>query len=183
MLNTASDEQLFSDNKISFNVINTNARSLRPKMSSFIECFINLSLVLAVVSETWFAAGGRLEQEAEALLLGHGLRLTSLNRAPLSTGVAYGGVAVIIKESEFKSKTYDFNNNDKFEVLPISLTHINISRPIMVIAAYIPPGYGVPRGRACLQHISDIILDMKNKYQDPLLVVAGDFNHSCYKGG
>ena len=145
-------------------------------MSSFIECFLNLTLALAIVSETWFAAGSRLEREAEALLLGNGLRMTCLNRAPLPSGVAYGGVAIVIRDSIFKSKDYKFDNPERFEVLPLSLTHMNIARKILVIAAYIPPGYSVPRGRACLQHICDLVLDMKNKHPDPLLIIAGDFN-------
>ena len=158
------------------NLINTNARSLRPKIASFIQCFINLSLTLAVVSETWFAAGNGLDLQAEELLLGHGLRPFTLNRDPLHNGVAYGGVAVVLRDSITNSRRFDFPNPDTFEVLPLSITLANVSRKLFTIACYMPPGYTVPRARACLQHIADIVLTIKNRFPDPLLLVAGDFN-------
>ena len=83
------------DDKIAFNIINTNARSLRPKITSFIDCFLNLALCLAIVSETWFANGERLKLETENLLLGHGLNMRCLNREPSINGLAHGGVAII----------------------------------------------------------------------------------------
>ena len=39
-----------------------------------------------------------------------------------------------------------------------------------------PPNYPVPRGRAAVAYIEDVILEMKRWYKDPFLVVGGDFN-------
>ena len=164
------------DNKISFNVINTNARSLRPKLSSFIQCFVGLSLTLAVVTETWFAEGGRLERETEDLLLGHGLRLQALNRDPLLSGVSYGGVALITRAISCKSTIMAFPNPEKFEVLTTCIKIPELSRLVFATAVYIPPGYTVPRGRQCLLHVCNTVLYIKNKHTDPLILVAGDFN-------
>ena len=52
----------------------------------------------------------------------------------------------------------------------------NVRRKLCVIAAYIPPNYTVPKGKDCLHHVSDIVLDIKRKQTDPLIMVAGDFN-------
>ena len=164
------------DNKTQFNLINTNARSLRPKMSSFINCFTTMCLTLAIVSETWFADGGRLELESESLLLGNGLRLETLNREPLNSGVAYGGVAIVVRDAITRTKRYQFDNPEKFEVLPVIVRHAEIARQIFAIAAYLPPGYAVPRGKAAMQYICDLVLDIKTRHQDPLIVIAGDFN-------
>ena len=136
---------------------------------------MNLTICLAIVTETWFANGDKLELEAENMLLGRGLNMKWLNRAPVN-GLSHGGVAVIYRDSLAKAKDYDFANPELFEVLPLRLNFADISRPVFVIAAYIPPGYTVPTGRACLQHINDLVLDIKNKHQDPYLVLAGDFN-------
>ena len=114
--------------------------------------------------------------QAEALLLGNGLRVHSLNRDPLASGVAYGGVAIVLRDSITKSQLYQFPNPEKFEVLPLNITVSEISRKLFVVAAYIPPGYKVPRARNCLQHIADVVLTIKNKYEDQLILVAGDFN-------
>ena len=164
------------DNKLAMNLINTNARSLRPKLPSFIVCFTNLALCLAIVTETWFAAGTRLELETENLLLGQGLSMKCLNRPPTSAGLSHGGVAIVYKDSWAKEKNYKFDNPDLFEVLPLRLDFADLDRPMFVIAAYIPPGYTVARGKDCLQHINDLILDVKTKHRDPYILVSGDFN-------
>ena len=51
-----------------------------------------------------------------------------------------------------------------------------VKRSFFVIAAYIPPGYAVPRGKACLQHVADLVLEIKNKHTDVYILVGGDFN-------
>ena len=164
------------DNKLAMNIINTNARSLWPKLPSFIVCFTNLALCLAIVTETWFAAGSRLELETENLLLGQGLNMRCLNRPPSINGLSHGGVAIIYRDSWARGKSYKFDNPDQYEVLPLRLDFAEFDRPMFVIAAYIPPGYTVPRGRACLQYINDLVLDIKTKHQDPYILVSGDFN-------
>ena len=131
---------------------------------------------MAVVTETWFTDGCRLDAQAEDLLFGQGLSILTLNRPPLLSGVSYGGVAVITRESTTKSKVFPFPNPDNFEVLPVCTTHRDLARKIFTIAAYIPPNYSVPRGKQCLQHISDITLQILNSNANPLLVIAGDFN-------
>ena len=166
----------FLDNKTQFNIINTNARSLRPKISSFLTAFMNLSLVLAIVSETWLANGSALERESERLLFGHGLRLSCLNRDPLPSGVAYGGVAIITRDAMTRVDQYKFDNPLKFEVLPLSVNIKSVRRRLFAVAVYVPPNYPVARGRECLQHVSDLVLDIKRKHRDPLILVAGDFN-------
>ena len=169
------NKAVFMDNKLPVNIINTNARSLRPKIVSFIECFISLALTYAIVTETWFAHGTALELESERLLLGHGLGIICLNRPP-NHGLSHGGVAIIYKSSTAKLSRYKFGNPDNFEVLPTTSTIATIARKFFILAVYIPPGYPVPRGKACLQHVADIVLDIKAKFADPLILIAGDFN-------
>ena len=124
----------------------------------------------------WLASGSRLERESQDLLLGHGLNINYLNRLPSTNGVARGGVAVITESSSTKVSPYPFPNPEDFEVLPLSITEISITRKFHVIAAYIPPGYSVPRGKACLECIRDPVLHIKYACQDPYLMIAGDFN-------
>ena len=164
------------DNKLEVNIINTNTRTLRPKLPSFITCFTNLALCLAVVTETLFANGNRLEIETENLLLGQGLNMRCLNRQPNASGLSHGEVAIIYRDSWARGKDYNFANPDAFEVLPLRLDFADFSRPMFVVAAYIPPGYTVARGRACLQLINDLVLVIKNNHRDPYILIAGDFN-------
>ena len=50
------------------------------------------------------------------------------------------------------------------------------SRRLVVVAAYMPPGDSSIRARGCMDHISNILVDMKRKYHEPLVVLGGDFN-------
>ena len=158
------------------NLINTNARSLRPKITSFVQCFINLALTFAIITETWLAHGSRLESDVESLLLGEGLAIHYLNRQPSVNGVTHGGVAIALKNDIAMGKKYQFPNPQEFEVLALSVNIYSASEKFVLIAAYIPPGYNVARGNACLQHISDIILDIKRKKTGQYIIVGGDFN-------
>ena len=61
------------DNK--FTIMNTNARSLTPKIQSFIDNFHELDANVAIVTETWLADGPSLEADLDDLLLGTGIDL------------------------------------------------------------------------------------------------------------
>ena len=60
-----------------FTIINTNARSLTPKMASFIENFKELEANLAVITETWLTDGQSLQTDIDDLLHGTCLLYTS----------------------------------------------------------------------------------------------------------
>ena len=50
------------------------------------------------------------------------------------------------------------------------------TRKLVVVAAYVPPNYPVPRARQCLEYIENLVIEIRRTYRDPYLVVAGDFN-------
>ena len=50
------------------------------------------------------------------------------------------------------------------------------TRKLVVVAAYIPPNYTVPRAKQCLEHIENTIIDIIRRYNNPYLIVAVDFN-------
>lgn len=179
--NSASGDNFLTANDMpnglfSMNYINTNARSLRPKITSLVDAFNDLDLTFSVITETWFSDGSKLERESEDLLLGKGLNAVTLNRPPGNAGYSHGGVAVIYRDSLAKAAPFSFPNPEKFEVLPVVLTVKGIKRKLVIIAAYLPPGYTVPRGKACIQHVKDLILHIKEKFSEPYIGLFGDFN-------
>ena len=100
------------------------------------------------------------------------------NRLPSANGVCHGGVAIILKNNSSKGITYPFNHPENYEALPLPL-QINldsITRKIVIIAAYIPPNYTTARGKVSLQHICDLVLDIKRKISGAYILIAGDFN-------
>ena len=49
-------------------------------------------------------------------------------------------------------------------------------RKILVIAVYLPPSYDAENTEACLNEVNDTILEMRKHYNNPFVIVAGDFN-------
>ena len=88
-ISETSYEPVKKNNKEQLNFINTNARSLCPKIHSFVDCFSELQLTFATVTETWLADGEGLDQDLEDLALGAGISLICRNRPRGQRGVAH----------------------------------------------------------------------------------------------
>ena len=87
------------ERKNTLTLINTNARSLCPKLNSLIDCYEELEVDFGIITETWFKDGTDLDRDLSDLELGAGIASVVLNREPnASTGVAHGGVAVLYKK-------------------------------------------------------------------------------------
>ena len=54
-------------------------------------------------------------------------------------------------------------------------------RKIVVFAIYIPPWYNAEQNKSLFKHTNDAILALKSKYEDPYIVVGGDFNRRDFK--
>ena len=158
-------------------IINTNARSLTPKIDSLIDCFEELQADIAIVTETWLRDGSALQSDLRDLELGAGIASLTRNRRPHPiTGVCHGGVAIMYRKAIGSLKKIDIDNPDSFEVLPAIGTIMGTSRKLAIVAAYIPPNYNAARGAACIDHIESVIVEIKRRYRDPLIALAGDFN-------
>ena len=131
-------------------IINTNARSLCPKITSLIDCIDELEASVAVVTETWLADGEPLEKDVSDLACGAGLGMIYKNRRPNARGVAHGGVAVIYRKNACNLKEIDITNSENFEVLPTVGNIPGYKEKLVTIACYLPPNYSVPKGRAAL---------------------------------
>ena len=158
------------------NIVNTNARSLCPKIDSLIDCFEEMDVTLGIVTETWLADGASLDKDVQDLANGAGLDMVCLNRDPNERGVAHGGVAVVSSRSSCTLKRVEMPNPGRFEILTTVSTMPGYSRKLLTVACYLPPNYTVARGREALEHLEDVVREIKSRYQDPFIVVGGDFN-------
>ena len=126
-------------NKCLLTVINTNARSLCPKIGPLIDCFNDLSAAVGIVTETWFSDGPDLDKDVEGLSLGTGLSMLYRNRPPNQRGFSHGGVAIIFKERTVPLKRIKLHNPGEHEVLMASGLLAGSGRRLVVVAAYLPP--------------------------------------------
>ena len=83
------DEATNKNERISF--LNTNARSLCPKISSLIDNLTQLECQIGVVTETWLSDGKTLDEDLDNLREGTGYSALTLNRPPNQRGVSHGG--------------------------------------------------------------------------------------------
>ena len=153
------------------NIINTNARSLCPKIDSLIDCFEELDVTLGVVTETWLADGESLDRDVRDLAKGAGLGMVCLNRRANDRGVAHGGVAVIHNTAACTLTRLELPNPEGFEVL-ITLSCLpGHARKLLTVACYLPPNYPVQKGKEALDHIENVVLELKRRYRDPFILV------------
>ena len=160
--------------KIAF--INTNARSLAPKMESLADCMYEIEASIAIVTETWLQ--DRDEGNTVVDLAGeHGLDVYALNRQDAaSNGRQYGGVAVFSRAASTSFKPFDMPNPEKFEVLCVTGRVSKLREKVAIIAVYIPPGYTKVDADCCVEYVSDMIAEVKRKLDSPIIVVGGDWN-------
>ena len=144
---SVSDIEIDQDNKANLTVINTNARSLCPKMSSLIDCFSDLTASLGVVTETWLTDGEGLDEDVEDLALGAGIRMICKNREVNNRGFSHGGVAILFREAAMVLKEVKLHNPSKIEVVMAAGSVKGCPRRIAVIACYICLLYTSPSPR------------------------------------
>ena len=106
-------------------LINTNARSLCPKIESLISCLDELEAAFAVITETWFSPGQALDTDLVDLRGRAGLSVIARNRPPNSQGVSHGGVALVFNEAKCSFAEVPVVNGEDWEVVVgLSLIHI-----------------------------------------------------------
>ena len=164
-----------TENKTMFTVINCNARSLCPKIESLIDCFSEVEGTIRVVTETWLS--GEQDDLKEGLSCEHGLGFLNKNRnEQAANGVTYGGVGILWRENGCSLKEINMNNPSNWEVLVAAGGLKGHTRKLAVLACYLPPGYSVREADSALEYITNAVTMLKQKYTDPYIVVAGDYN-------
>ena len=159
-----------------FSMVNTNARSLCPKIRSLLDCFSELNTDLAILTETWLTSGLSLDEDIEDLRLGASVGLLVRNRDPGSAGFSHGGVGDAFRDATCNFRQIPINNPNNYEVLAAIGNIPGQARKAVVLACYMPPDDPAARGNSCIDYIQDFIILMKRKYSNPYLIVSGDFN-------
>ena len=131
------DEAENKNELISF--LNTNARSLCPKIESLLDNFNELECCFGVVTETWLKDGELLEDQLRDLQDGHGISVLYKNRKPNGRGVAHGGVCILTRDSRVRATRLRFHNSGGFEVVGAVCKVNGHKRKFIVIACYMPP--------------------------------------------
>lgn len=90
--------------------------------------------------------------------------------------MSHGGVAIAFKTDKCTMQEIVLDNPAGYEVVIAVSTMPGFTRKLIVVRAYLPPGYDVARGRGAISYIEDVIWEVKVRYRDPFVVLGGDFN-------
>ena len=166
---TTSDED---ENKIEkrLSFASTNARSLPPKICSMIECFRELELSFFCITETWLKNDPATEREKKEMFESEKIKLLAKNR-----GTRGGGVCVAVNTLLMDMSIIPLPNN-KYEVLGCVGRVKNVDNELVVITVYLPPKMSAPVLENFCEFLGDAIEHVKNKYNNPFVVITGDFN-------
>ena len=159
-----------TDRSEQFNFASTNARSIVPKMISVIENVRELELSFIAVTETWLQSSRQTRQEISDLKDAEDITMICRNRPRRG-----GGVALIVDNKRADFKEIKIKNN-RFELLCCQGTVGKMTRKVVVFVIYLPPKMTVNDLNECCSVLSTNIEMVKTKYDDPLIIITGDFN-------
>ena len=158
--------------------INTNARSLGPKIESLFDCMHEKNADIAMITETWFQSNRINDEELVDYAARFSLGVISRNRNEVANnGRQYGGVALFYRLATSSFKPFELNNPLGHEVLAGVGTIKGIKGKVVCIAAYAPPNLTLLAARQLNEYMSDLIGEAKRSHPECSIILAGDFNH------
>ena len=169
------DNKRNKHSRLSF--INTNARSLAPKVRSLYDCFSEKDVDFAVLTETWYQSNRALADVLSEYSSRFSLEAIVRNRTnTASNGRSYGGVAFVYRKSRASFKQFELVNPLDFEVLATVGKVNGVKGKVFVLSVYAPPNMQAVKARQLLEYLADVIGEAKRKFEDCTIVLAGDFN-------
>ena len=124
----------------SLSFLNANARSLGPKILSLADCFNEMMLDFATVTETWFQSEEKLEEIRLELLEASAIDLISRQRDTIANnGRKYGGVALLFKKNICSFKAFPLGNPENYEILAAVGSVTGVKGKVFVVSCYAPP--------------------------------------------
>ena len=153
-----------------------NARSLAPKIKSWIDSFAELDLHFSLVTESWMRDGSRMEEDAEDLELGENIKLIHRNRLTRKKKkIAGGGVLIAYNKSKM-SLTERKIRRGMSELVCASGRIEGVKRKIVIMSVYLPPKLNAQKLADALSCVSEAIGKAKEEFNDPIMIIGGDLS-------
>ena len=171
---TINDEEN-NESEDSMRFILTNARSLPPKITSFLDMFRELRLTFAAVTETWFKSGAQLKQELSDVEQAAGVRFLYRNRDS-RVKKRGGGVALAYRTAECNLKERRIKCMGKAEVLCVTGSVGNFKKKVAIFVIYLPPSLTSSQLAAATESLANEIAAVKIALGGPAIFICGDMN-------
>ena len=177
---TSSDDNIDKENYLYSTVsfLNTNARSLGPKIESLFDCMHERRADFSFVTETWYQSNRATCEDLDQCAARFSLGVVYRNRDDVAAnGRQYGGVAFFFRLATSSFKPFPLHNPEGYEILAVVGTVKGVKGKIFCITAYEPPNLTLLRIRQMHEYVSDVIDEAKRQFADCSIVLSGDFNH------
>ena len=155
-----------------FNVTLINARSLLAKLKSFKNVMEQLSADVTVVTETWFKDDLATSDVLSDFEEKNGVGVIKRDRGGGTRG---GGVAIFFDKSKIAVSRARLPHS-KHEVVAAIGRRTGQRRKCLLIGVYLPPWYNAAQNASFYNYVNDCLTILLNRYDDPYVILAGDFN-------
>ena len=140
-----------------------------PKIESLVSSLDEMEADVACITETWMTT--RSDSTCRDVSGRTDYSFIERNRA----GRRGGGVCIMYNR-KFIDMTRCKLPDSRFEVVAAIGRRKAQRRKVLIIAAYLPPNLTAGEDKEFLDQLCDTILVLKNKYNDPYIMLGGDFN-------
>ena len=164
-----------------FTTVLINARSLRKKLDSLKATLRELSADVCLLTETWFAGengkGRQINVELDDFRHRTGYAFLRKDRVGSKRG---GGIAVCYDSDRIEMCKAKIPPS-KHEVFAAVGRRKGQRRKVVVIVIYVPPWYNAQQNKSLYSYTNDVVLAIRKKYDDPSIIIGGDFNRRSIK--
>ena len=152
------------------NFATVNARSIMPKIKSFVNMSNNLKLDFCLINETWLSDKTTSRENISDIELGNNIGLIHRNRV----GRRGGGVAITYdcQKLPMRELPLSFITGSKCEGVAAISTQQFAGRKIIAVSVYVPPNLLVHDREAVVEAINDEVLSIRSQFDSPLIVMA-----------
>ena len=157
--------------------INTNARSLLPKLDSLCDCLFEKSCDFALVTETWLQDNRMTDERLTDCTNKYAVGIISRNRTICAANNRqYGGVSIIYRRKTTSLAAFPLVNPSEHEVVAAVGKVNGIGGKVFIVACYAPPNLHPNKAEELLEFLSDVVAEGKRKFPNCSIVIGGDFN-------
>ena len=158
--------------------MNTNARSIEPKVRSLYDCFAEKQLDFAFLTETWHQSNRALQDTLREYADRFALCSIVRNREQLArNGRSYGGIAFIYRKSTLNFARFDLVNPENHKVLATVGKVSGVKGKVFCLSVFAPPNLPQAKAKQLVDYVSDVVGEAKRSFENCTIIVAGDFNH------
>ena len=173
--NIDDEENSDSDNQI--NVVPSEYCASLLLSNALIEAFDSLNLNVACITETWFKPGAELTSRLESIEGEHGIRVVHQSRDGRSRRSA-GGVTIAFRTGVCNLRKRELKSRKEGqEILCMTGKIGKVPKKVAVMVVYVPPDTKAAKFRELCDTLVSEISAVKVALGDPVIYVAGDFNH------